>query len=58
MAAKTTFAKLDVSIAARARFAGFTVLVDYWTLTKPEVDFLIVITTFASFYLARVAPLS
>ena len=28
------------------------VLADYWTLTKPEVNFLIVITTFAGFYLA------
>jgi len=30
-------------------------LADYWGLTKPEVNFLIVITTFASFYLARTA---
>ncbi|MGH9636748.1 MAG: heme o synthase [Candidatus Angelobacter sp.] len=28
------------------------VLADYWTLTKPEVNFLIVITTLAGFYLA------
>jgi heme O synthase-like polyprenyltransferase len=28
------------------------VLSDYWTLTKPEVNFLILITTFACFYLA------
>ncbi len=27
------------------------VLADYWTLTKPEVNFLIVITTFAGFYM-------
>jgi heme o synthase len=27
-------------------------LADYWTLTKPEVNFLILITTFAGFYLA------
>ena len=27
--------------------------VDYWALTKPEVNFLILITTFAGFYLAR-----
>ena len=26
-------------------------LSDYWTLTKPEVNFLILITTFAGFYL-------
>ena len=29
----------------------YAVLGDYWTLTKPEVNFLIVITTFAGFYL-------
>jgi protoheme IX farnesyltransferase len=33
----------------------WTVLADYWTLTKPEVNFLIVITTFAGFYLASPA---
>ena len=31
-------------------------LSDYWALTKPEVNFLIVITTFAGFYLGRAAP--
>lgn len=31
---------------------GTTVLADYWTLTKPEVNFLILITTFTGFYLA------
>jgi protoheme IX farnesyltransferase len=30
-------------------------LADYWALTKPEVNFLILITTFAGFYLAREA---
>lgn len=30
-------------------------LADYWTLTKPEVNFLIVIATFAGFYLASPA---
>src|SRR5262249_14605839 len=29
---------------------------DYWAITKPEVNFLIVITTFAGFYLGRAAP--
>jgi heme o synthase len=29
----------------------YAVLGDYWALTKPEVNFLIVITTFAGFYL-------
>ena len=31
------------------------ILADYWALTKPEVNFLILITTFAGFYLARAA---
>jgi protoheme IX farnesyltransferase len=34
------------------------VLADYWTLTKPEVNFLIIITTFAGFYLASPPALS
>jgi heme o synthase len=33
------------------RFAGFALLSDYWALTKPEVNFLILITTFAGYYL-------
>jgi heme o synthase len=53
MTAKPILANLDVSIAPRAHFAHSTVLADYWALTKPEVNFLIVITTFAGFYLAR-----
>jgi protoheme IX farnesyltransferase len=31
---------------------GSTLLSDYWALTKPEVNFLILITTFVGFYLA------
>src|SRR5580692_5643844 len=31
---------------------GTTLLSDYWSLTKPEVNFLILITTFVGFYLA------
>lgn len=33
------------------RFTASTLLADYWALTKPEVNFLILITTFAGFYL-------
>jgi heme o synthase len=55
MATKPILARLDLSIAPRARFARYTVLADYWALTKPEVNFLIVITTFAGVYLARTA---
>lgn len=31
---------------------GLTTIADYWALTKPEVNFLILLTTFAGFYLA------
>src|ERR1700729_1277749 len=41
------------STAVRERhFEGSTLLSDYWALTKPEVNFLILITTFVGFYLA------
>jgi protoheme IX farnesyltransferase len=41
------------STAVRERhFGGATLLSDYWALTKPEVNFLILITTFVGFYLA------
>lgn len=53
MATKPVLARLDLSIASRARFFRPAILADYWALTKPEVNFLILITTFAGFYLAR-----
>jgi len=37
---------------AQGRTRAIAVLSDYWMLTKPEVNFLIVITTLAGFYLA------
>jgi protoheme IX farnesyltransferase len=55
MATKPILARLDLSIAPRARFARYSVLADYWALTKPEVNFLIVIATFVGVYLARAA---
>jgi UbiA prenyltransferase family len=45
---------------AREPPQGSTILVavaDYWALTKPEVNFLIVIATFTGFYLACPGPL-
>ena len=53
MATKPVLARLDLSISSRARFLRPAILADYWALTKPEVNFLILITTFAGFYLAR-----
>src|SRR3954469_10638857 len=42
------------SSAAQVRTSvGSKRLSDYWALTKPEVNFLILITTFAGFYLGR-----
>jgi heme O synthase-like polyprenyltransferase len=35
-----------------------TLVADYWAMTKPEVNLLIVITTGAGFYLASAADLS
>jgi protoheme IX farnesyltransferase len=41
------------STAVQKRHLGrSTLLSDYWALTKPEVNFLILITTFVGFYLA------
>jgi len=54
MATEPTMAVLNgVSEAQETRTARFSSTVsDYWALTKPEVNFLILITTFAGFYLA------
>jgi len=47
-------ALIEFSSAAvqECHFGGSTLLSDYWALTKPEVNFLILITTFVGFYLA------
>ena len=50
----TLDASLDASIQRRST-VDFAVLSDYWAITKPEVNFLIVITTFAGFYLGNAA---
>jgi len=54
MASDPKIVVLDVAGGARQiRAAGlYAKLSDYWALTKPEVNFLILITTFAGFYLA------
>jgi heme o synthase len=41
----------------RRRFAISAVLLDYWELTKPEINFLIVITTAAGFWMSTAAAL-
>jgi len=55
MASEPIVAALDVSAGRRSRSKDSTRLSDYWALTKPEVNFLILITTFAGFYLGGAA---
>jgi protoheme IX farnesyltransferase len=55
MATKPVIEPLDVSVAEDRPFAGSAILSDYWALTKPEVNFLIAITTAAAFRLASPA---
>jgi heme o synthase len=50
MATETTLAALGVAAGKRHDFRQ--TLIDYWALTKPEVNFLIAIATFAGFCLA------
>ena len=58
MAAKPCTAAYDVSVAVSRPSDLSTVLADYWAMTKPEVNFLIGITTAASFYLASTSELT
>jgi len=51
MATEPIVAALNAPVALHRRFVSTGVLSDYWALTKPEVNFLIVIATFAGFYL-------
>ena len=53
MAAEPTIAVLQVTSGALQSRAAclFAAISDYWALTKPEVNFLILITAFAGFYL-------
>ena len=53
MGTQSSIAALDGAKAQRRDLVRSKVSADYWALTKPEVNFLIVITTFAGFCLAR-----
>ena len=59
MATEPTIAVLNGACEAQEGRAAtfFSTVSDYWTLTKPEVNFLILITTFAGFYLASTSGL-
>jgi heme o synthase len=55
MATQHTVVSLDLAAqqaSRRIRGGALRVVGDYWALTKPEVNFLILVTTFAGFYLA------
>jgi heme o synthase len=53
MSGKSFIMRVDTPTEAKRHFRAFAMLSDYWALTKPEVNFLILITTFAGFYLGR-----
>jgi protoheme IX farnesyltransferase len=57
MATEPTIAVLNGACEAQESRAAtsFSTVSDYWALTKPEVNFLILIATFAGFYLASTA---
>jgi heme o synthase len=55
MARRSAFAELSSSALQGHHLEGSALLSDYWALTKPEVNFLILITTFVGFYLASAA---
>ena len=53
MASEPILTVFDLPVAQRSRFSNSKVWCDYFALTKPEVNFLIAVTTFAGFYLGR-----
>jgi heme o synthase len=52
MSHRSALASCSSAAVQERHFRGSTLLADYWALTKPEVNFLILITTFVGFYLA------
>jgi protoheme IX farnesyltransferase len=58
MATEPILAPFHVPAGERSRFVGLRFLADYWAITKPEVNFLIAITTAVGFYLGAPAPLA
>jgi protoheme IX farnesyltransferase len=54
MAAEPTIAMLNLAPVARGNRAAhlYPAVANFWALTKPEVNFLILLTTFAGFYMA------
>jgi len=54
MSSEPTVTALAPPATQRSYSSGSTLLSDYWALTKPEVNFLILITTAAGFYLGSI----
>ena len=52
MASEPILTAFDLPVAKRSRFWDSRIWFDYFALTKPEVNFLIAVTTFAGFYLS------
>jgi protoheme IX farnesyltransferase len=57
MAAEPILAARAISIVPRHRLAASTALADFWAMTKPEVNFLIAVTTGAAFSIASPSAL-
>jgi heme o synthase len=57
MATEPILAALEVSAVPGRRIANSNALFDYWELTKPEINFLIVITTATGFWTGTAAAL-
>jgi heme o synthase len=52
MSQRSALTECSSAAVEERHFWGSAVLSDYWALTKPEVNFLILIATFVGFYLA------
>jgi protoheme IX farnesyltransferase len=57
MASEPLLAAFDLAVVQRNHSVRISVLSDYWTLTKPEVNFLIAMATVAAFCLGSPKPL-
>jgi protoheme IX farnesyltransferase len=56
MATEPILAAFDLNLVQRTQSLGSTRLSDYWSLTKPEINFLIAIATLAAFCLSSANP--
>jgi protoheme IX farnesyltransferase len=58
MATEPVLAALEVSSVQDSRIASSGLLLDYWKLTKPEINFLIAITAAAGFWMGAAPALA